>query len=178
MTAGARASGARRSYPLLVSANNPEGEHVEPHEYPLPVEIPMTENVGGTPVELKTQIIRFIATGGLSAVVDFGLYVLLLYYGMDVRLAKSIGFIAGTTTAYLINRRWTFQAPPSRARFVAVVALYLGTFGVQVVINTVLYDMLPELRLSLHVLIAFVIAQGTATIINFVVQRLVIFKLD
>lgn len=161
-----------------MSAISPEGEHVEPHEYPLPVEIPVTENVGGAPVELKTQIIRFIATGGLSAVVDFGLYVLLLSSGMDVRLAKSIGFVAGTTTAYLINRRWTFQAPPSRARFVAVVALYGVTFGVQVGINTMLYDVLPDLRLSLHVLIAFVIAQGTATVINFVVQRMIIFKLD
>ena len=159
-----------------MSVSSPDGEHVEPVEYPLPVEIPVTENVGGTPVDLKTQVLRFLVTGGLSAIVDFGLYFLLLSNGMDVRLAKSIGFIAGTTSAYLINRRWTFQAPPSRARFAAVVALYAVTFGVQVGINTVLYDVLPES--NLNVLVAFVIAQGTATVINFVVQRMVIFKLD
>ncbi|WP_304941180.1 GtrA family protein [Tomitella biformata] len=159
-----------------MSVSSPDGERVEPHEYPLPVEIPVTENVGSPDLGLKTQIIRFLVTGGLSAVVDFGLYILLLSNGMDVRLAKSIGFIAGTTTAYLINRRWTFQAPPSRTRFAAVVALYAVTFGVQVGINTVLYEVLPDT--DLNVLVAFVIAQGAATVINFVVQRRIIFKLD
>jgi putative flippase GtrA len=65
---------------------------------------------------LKTQVWRFIVTGGLSAIVDFGLYVALLAAGLHVNVAKTISFIAGTTTAYLINRRWTFQAPPGSSR--------------------------------------------------------------
>src|ERR1700733_3537511 len=99
----------------------------------------MAEIAANAQLPLKTQAWRFIVTGGLSAVVDFGLYVALLRLGVQFNIAKSLSFIAGTTTAYLINRRWTFQAPPSRARFV--------------------------------------IAQGTATVINFVVQRSVIFRL-
>ncbi|MFI9511439.1 GtrA family protein [Nocardia sp. NPDC052566] len=147
----------------------------EPH-LPLPVELPLVDEPGGTDVDLKTQIIRFTVTGGLSAIVDFGIYVFLLnVVGLPVYVAKSISFIAGTTTAYLINRRWTFQAAPSRARFLAVIALYAVTFAVQVGINQVLYLWIGEQWW--RVPFAFVVAQGTATVINFVVQRLVIFKI-
>ena len=90
-------------------------------------------------------------------------------------IAKTLSFIAGTTTAYLINRRWTFQAEPSRARFIAVVILYAVTFGLQVGINQLFY--LQFAGESWRRPVAFVIAQGTATVINFVVQRAVIFRL-
>jgi putative flippase GtrA len=126
-------------------------------------------------LSLTTQIWRFLLTGGLSAIVDFGLYVLLLEAGLHVNLAKTLSFIAGTTTAYLINRRWTFQAPPSRGRFVAVCALYATTYAVQVGMNYVFYMAWDDK--SWRVPVAFVIAQGTATVINFVVQRVVIFRM-
>ncbi len=132
---------------------------------------------GGAQIGLVTQLVRFAVTGALSAVVDFGLYVLLLeVVGLPVNPAKAIGFIAGTTTAYLINRRWTFNAAPSRARFTAVVILYALTFCVQVGINWVFYHAFDE-GLWWRVPLAYVIAQGTATVINFVVQRLVIFRI-
>jgi putative flippase GtrA len=124
---------------------------------------------------LTTQVWRFIVTGGLSAVVDFGLYVALLATGLHVNVAKTISFIAGTTTAYLINRRWTFQAPPSTARFIAVCVLYGVTYLVQVGINYLFYMTWEDK--PWRVPVAFVIAQGTATVINFIVQRAVIFRL-
>lgn len=125
---------------------------------------------------LQTQAFRFVVTGGLSAVVDYGLYyVLHQFFDVQIDLAKALSFIAGTTTAYLINRRWTFQAPPSRARFVAVVVLYAVTFAVQVGINHVFLVTFADEPWRMPV--AYVIAQGTATVINFVVQRAVIFKL-
>ncbi len=138
---------------------------------------PVALDEASTQIGLKTQLVRFVATGALSAVVDFGLYWLLLEVaGLPVNIAKAIGFIAGTTTAYLINRRWTFNAPPSRARFIAVVVLYALTFFVQVGINWVFYEAIGE-GLWWRVPLAYVIAQGTATVINFVVQRLVIFRI-
>jgi putative flippase GtrA len=148
------------------------------HQLPQPIELPVDERQ--SPLPLPAQLTRFILTGGFSAIVDFGILVILMALGLGHTSAKAISFIAGTTTAYLINRRWTFRAAPSTRRFVAVVVLYAVTFALQVGIFSVLFTFLTAQGLSrLPVqIIAFVIAQGVATTVNFIVQRSVIFKLQ
>lgn len=64
-----------------------------------------------------------------------------------------MGFIVGTWAAYLLNRRWTFKAKATAVRFAGV----LATYGVTLVV-------------------AFAISQGTATVVNFAVQRWIIFR--
>ncbi len=144
---------------------------------PAPVELPL--EAAPAAMDLRTQLVRFVLTGGLSAVVDFGLLVLLMAAGLGHTPAKALSFVAGTTTAYLINRRWTFRAEPSSRRFAAVVVLYALTFALQVGLFSVLFERLSDAglgRLAVQVA-SFVVAQGIATTVNFVVQRAVIFRL-
>ena len=129
-------------------------------------------------LSLRVQLTRFVLTGGLSALVDFGLLKLLMGFGLDHNAAKALSFLAGTTTAYLINRRWTFQAEASKRRFAAVVALYGLTFAVQVGLFALIYPALLASSGSVDTaaLVAFIIAQGAATTVNFIVQRGLIFR--
>lgn len=130
-------------------------------------------------MSLKTQAFRFILTGGLSAVVDLGLLSLFqLVFGLPVPIARTISFIAGTTTAYMINRRWTFQAESSTSRFLAVVALYAVTFFINIGLQTFCSALFESWNWNeaVAMVVAFVIAQGTGTTINFIVQRTLIFR--
>lgn len=126
------------------------------------------------PVPLRAQLTRFVLTGAVSSVVDFGLYVTLLELGMGLTPAKAIGFIAGTCTAYAINSRWTFGSAAGTRTALAVFGLYAVTFVAQVGLNGVLVAALEPWGWRIGV--AFVLAQGVATVINFLVQRWVIFR--
>ena len=124
---------------------------------------------------LAAQLGRFVAVGALSALVDFGSYHGLLALGTWVHGAKAISFILGTTTAYLLNRRFTFAAAAGRRRFLGFVLLYGTTFALNIGMNALALALLP-LDTPLRFTIAWVIAQGTATVINFVMLRTVVFR--
>ena len=46
-------------------------------QFPQPLELPIDERE--SPLGLRAQLVRFVITGGLSAIVDFGLLVILMH---------------------------------------------------------------------------------------------------
>ena len=107
---------------------------------------------------LRAQSAKFAVTGALAALIDVSLtWLLQIGFGLlSADPARAVGFIVGTWAAYLLNRRWTFQAKATAVRFAGV----LATYGVIFVVN----------------MVAFAISQGTATVVNFAVQRWIIFR--
>lgn len=127
-----------------------------------------------TRIGLVAQLSRFVAVGAFCALVDFGVYHALLAVGTNVHAAKAISFICGTTTAYVLNRRFTFDAAGGKARFAGFVALYGTTFALNVGVNALALAVLPAM--PLRITVAWVLAQGTATLVNFVMLRTVVFR--
>ena len=128
---------------------------------------------------IQSQLVKFVLVGGFSAVVDFGSTALFTFaFGLSDGVSKALGFVLGTLTAYFINRRWTFQAEPSGRRF----AITMATYGLTFIVQWGLYKVsIPWLEgFDLNALwvraISFVIAQGTATVLNFLIQKFLIFK--
>ena len=127
------------------------------------------------PLGLAAQLSRFVVIGVLSALVDFGVYHGLLALGTWPSAAKAVSFILGTTTAYLLNRQFTFaSAGGGRGRLAGFVALYGTTFALNVGTNALMLAVLPTMPLRTS--LAWVIAQGVATVINFVMLRTVVFR--
>lgn len=127
---------------------------------------------------LKTQMSRFIAVGVFTAALDYSITMLLTYFGLHRSAAKAVGWVFGTIAAYLANARWTFGAKVDGRTAVTVGILYATTFFVQNVLYWLLNNPLIALGLEggWKDTVAFVIAQCVATITNFVIQRLFIFK--
>ncbi len=173
-----RGDGVRRPVSRRWIPDGPEiaSETDFPVHPELSTSVPLAPLAGHPP--LITQLVRFALTGVLAAAVDFGLLNLLMWAGLGHTPAKACSFVAGTATSYLINRRWTFRAASSARRFLAVMLLYGLTFVLQVGLWAVLYPLLGGTALPEVVvrMVAFVIAQGVATVVNFVVQRVIIFR--
>ena len=127
---------------------------------------------------MKTQLVRFVSVGVFTAAIDYGLTLFLTYLGLHRSLAKAIGWVFGTIAAYIANARWTFGAQVSGRTAGAVGLLYLSTFAVQNFLYWVLNAPLISMGFdgALKDTIAFVIAQGVATVTNFAIQRAFIFK--
>jgi putative flippase GtrA len=123
---------------------------------------------------LIDQAVRFVVFGVISAGVDFGIYELLLHFGLWADLAKAISFIFGTITAYVLNRRWTFDSKGGAAPAFRFAILYSTTFFVNVGVNAAGLALLPSA--GWRVPVAWVIAQAVATVINFVLLRTVVFR--
>lgn len=120
------------------------------------------------------QLLRFSATGSIAVVIDFSIYQAIWHATGWIHPAKAISFVAATTVAYLLNRRWTFASPGSIGKLVGFIGLYSIAFCVNVGVNALLLWLLPEGRWS--VITAFLGAQATSTTINFVVLRVAIFR--
>ncbi|GAA4855212.1 GtrA family protein [Actinomycetospora corticicola] len=129
---------------------------------------------------LRAQLVRFVLIGGVAACVDLGIYQLLLALGVWAPLAKGVSFILGTTTAYLLNRRFTFASSSGGgAKFLGFVVLYGSTFAVNVGVASLVLHLMdapsvnPPLIASL---LSWFVAQACATTINFVVMKWVLFR--
>lgn len=119
---------------------------------------------------------RFILVGALCALVDFGSYSTLLAFGTWAHAAKAVSFTLGTTTAYFLNRRFTFGVSDGGIRQVSqFTLLYSASFVVNVLINALALQLLPPFRLEY--VMAWLVAQGVATAVNFAVLRAVVFRI-
>lgn len=125
------------------------------------------------------QLVPFVTIGIGCAILDFGItYPLDEYFGVQRELAKAVGWVFGTTAAYLLNSRFAFKANVDAKKAGAVFFLYAVTFAVQLGLYRLTDSPLAALGFTnpLKDVIAFIIAQGVATVTNFELQRHVIFK--
>lgn len=66
------------------------------------------------------QFLRFAAVGGSNTALSVSTYVLAQGAGVPYLAAGALAFALGAANGFVLNRRWTFRARGSVARYVAV----------------------------------------------------------
>lgn len=124
--------------------------------------------------KLIKEIKRFLVAGFTAVGTDLACYYLLLNF-LTHSPAKAISFLCGTIVAYLINKFWTFeQYNKSYSEIVKFAILYSSTLAVNVLSNKVVLVSCPNFEQ--RTILAFLIATGISTILNFIGQKFWVFR--
>ena len=122
-------------------------------------------------MRIPDSIYKFVVSGGIATGIDFVCYMLLRQFTWP-SVAKTISMLIANVWSYLVNKRWVFVSErQTDARmvglYVIVQALNLGT---NVSVNSLM------LYFTGYVILSFVIATLCATIVNYSLQKLIVFK--
>lgn len=121
--------------------------------------------------ELARQLPRFLVSGGSAVATDLISYFFLLEW-FSAEFAKGISFLLGTVVAFVLNKFWTFeQADYRHAEVGRFIILYSTTLVVNVAVNSSVLYFLPGFTV-----LAFFIATGVSTVLNFLGQKFWVFN--
>jgi putative flippase GtrA len=125
---------------------------------------------------IKKELSVFVMVGVTTVLIDFIVYNALVEFRLsDVNMAKGIGFVSGTIFSYFMHKIWTFGHKKHESGTVwRYVLLYMSTLWVNVSINAFVLNVIYEFKYI--ILLAFLIATGASTILNFIGMKWFVFK--
>ena len=118
----------------------------------------------------------FIIVGLLTVLIDFFAYsLLIIYFSVDTPISKGIGFVSGVVFSYFANKKFTFQSKKTMASTILpFVLIYSISLTANISVNSLIINMLAGVNFLY--IIAFFIATGLSTIINFFGMRNFVFE--
>lgn len=116
------------------------------------------------------RLIRFGVVGGSATALDACVYAVLLNV-LPLNVSKLLSMLVSCTYSYILQKRWTFRDTGKEKSKVLLFALaQVANIAVNVKVNELAFEWLDNKAY------AFVIATGAATIVNYCLQRWVVFQ--
>ena len=142
------------------------------------------------------ELTKFGVVGGLCFGLDLALYYFLTeMFGVPTYAAKSISVISATFLNYYLNKTWTWgQSNRDSKRFAKYLALYVVSGSLNVASNEVFLNIIPDREFQMFILdpmasaqkpfltlkidkfLAVIGATIVGMIVNFIGQKLWVFK--
>ena len=116
------------------------------------------------------RFVGFVAAGGTATVINYALFALLYWAGMNYLLASAIGYVSGIAVSFTINKLLVFtdSTTPSR-QFIRYTVIYLIALVAQLGLLEI------GVRVGLGPLVANAIALVIVVVVNFFVIRRFVF---
>ena len=119
----------------------------------------------------QRKIVRFILVGGFKTAVGYGLYLLLLWFGLHHDVALAGDYLFAITVGYVINRSWTFT---NQGRPTAPVLKYVLSYILVFVLNSLALDLAIELGTGPE--LGQIPCLVLATVASYLLQRYWVFQ--
>ena len=120
------------------------------------------------------QIIRYFISGGIAAVVDFGLlYLLTEFFGLYYLWSAVISFSVGLLITYLFSITWIFNQRRISNRWIEL--LIFSVIGVVGLLLTYLFMQYFTEVINLHYMLSKVLTTIIVFFWNFLTKRFVLF---
>lgn len=120
----------------------------------------------------KSQV-RFLVVGGSSTLLDFIIY-MVLSTKLNITISKFISMTISSIYSFLINKNWTFNNK-NKITFILTFKYILCVF-INIFVNTTSNTLI--FNLTKNKIVSFIFATGIAMIVNFTIQKKIVFKED
>ena len=119
------------------------------------------------------KFVKFGLVGVLNTLINWIIFALLNFIGVYYIVANVIAYVIATANSYIWNSKWVFKynGKNKKERTAKFVILNLIGLGLNTGILYLLVDMV-----GFNKLIALVITTGIVMIINYIVNKLWVFK--
>ncbi|WP_296794076.1 GtrA family protein [uncultured Methanobrevibacter sp.] len=119
------------------------------------------------------QFFRFIFVGGTAFIIDFSIYILLCYLGINYLIAAAVAFFISVIANYILSTSWVFNQSQIENRAVEF-NIFLGISIVGWVFTEILLYLFVDI-LSLGLILSKIIASFLVLFWNFGARRLMFY---
>lgn len=120
-----------------------------------------------------SKFIKFALVGVLNTLINWTVFTLLNFINMYYILANIIAYVIATINSYIWNYKWVFEYNGENKKETTFKFVILNLIGLG--INTIILYLLVD-KFKFNKLIALVITTGIVMIINYLINKIWVFK--
>ena len=122
--------------------------------------------------ERVRRMMRFITSGAISSLVEYGTFVLMVYFTpIVVLVAQPLSFMCGVGSSYSLNRFWVFRAGGSHKKSMT---MFVAVAACNATLSTILMYIAVEVWQA-NELIAKLLIMAAIAVWNYLIFSRVIF---